>query len=64
MWGLHYFDSVISEITRIPVSPNSVFKKVPMVEKFYPLVDNVSREEEQLSQFPVAIIVSTSVLVP
>jgi hypothetical protein len=48
--GLTCFHSVICKTTRIPDSPNSVFKKVPMVEKFHPHRGNLAREEEQLSQ--------------
>ena len=51
MWGLTSFHSVISEITRVPGSPDSVFKKVPILEKLNPDMDYVACEEEQLSQF-------------
>jgi hypothetical protein len=42
--------SVNDEITRILSSPNSVFKKVPILEKLNPDMDYVACEEEQLSQ--------------
>jgi hypothetical protein len=38
------------EITRIPGSPDSVFKKIPILEKLNPDMDYVAREEEQLNQ--------------
>ena len=51
MWGLTSFHSVISEISRVLGSPDSVFKKVPILEKLNPDMDYVACEEEQLSQF-------------
>jgi hypothetical protein len=53
MWGLTFFHSVIIETTRITGSPDSVFKKVPILEKLNPDMDYVACEEEQLSQLPL-----------